>query len=121
VTAQLLPRGTVTVSPGEVEERLAFLGIEYSVEVQADYTIFSFSFLGENLEAALELISLFFVEPAFPPLELSTVKREFYYQLLRRHQVFRFRVQSRGAGRGTDQKYISPGCGPVPPAVHKTK
>ena len=32
------------------------------------------------------MISLFFVEPAFPPLELSTVKREFYYQLLRRHQ-----------------------------------
>lgn len=86
VTAQLLPRGTVTISPGEVEERLALLGIEYSVEVQADYTLFSFSFLGENLEPALELISLFFVEPAFPSLELSTVKREFYYQLLRRHQ-----------------------------------
>lgn len=86
VTAQVLPRGTVTVGPNEVEERLAVLGIEYSVEVQADYTIFSFSFLAENLTAALELISLFFVEPSFPPLELSTVKRELYYQLLRRHQ-----------------------------------
>lgn len=85
-TARLMLRGTASINPAEVEERLAFLGIEYSIEVQADYTIFSFSFLDENLEAALGLISLFFVEPSFPALELSAVKREFYYQLLRRNQ-----------------------------------
>lgn len=85
-TARLMLRGTATINPAEVEERLAFLGIEYSIEVQADYTLFSFSFLDENLEAALGLISLFFVEPSFPSLELSAVKREFYYQLLRRSQ-----------------------------------
>lgn len=86
VAAQMLLRGTATVSPGEVEERLALLGITHSIEIQADYMIFSFSFLDENLEAALSLISLFFVEPSFPAIELSAVKREFYYQLLRRNQ-----------------------------------
>jgi len=83
-TARLMLRGTATLSPAEVEDRLALLGIEYSIEVQADYTIFSFSFLDENLEPALGLISLFFVEPSFPALELAAVKRELYYQLLRR-------------------------------------
>ncbi|MCX8160443.1 MAG: insulinase family protein [Candidatus Saccharicenans sp.] len=85
-TARLMLRGTTTAGANEVEERLAFLGIEYSIEVQADYTIFSFSFLDENLEPALALISLFFVEPSFPSLELAAVKRELYYQLLRRNQ-----------------------------------
>ncbi len=85
-TARLMLRGTTSINPAEVEERLAFLGIEYSVEVRSDYTIFSFSFLDEKLEAALGLIGLFFVEPSFPALELSAVKRELYYQLLRRNQ-----------------------------------
>ncbi len=86
VTARLMLRGTASVNPAEVEEHLAFLGIEYSIEVQADFTVFSFSFLQENLEPALGLIGLFFVEPSFPALELAAVKRELYYQLLSRNR-----------------------------------
>ncbi|MGB4704427.1 MAG: pitrilysin family protein [Candidatus Saccharicenans sp.] len=86
VTSRLLLRGTASMSASDIEERLDYLAVDASLEVESDYTIFSFTFLEENLEAALSLISLFFVEPTFSPLEVSAVKREFYYELLRRNQ-----------------------------------
>ncbi len=86
ITARMLQRGTLTLSSVEVLERLETLGIEYSIEVQADYTIFSYSFLEEHLDSALSLISLFFIEPAFPAGELTSAKRDLYYQLLSHNQ-----------------------------------
>ncbi|MDD8031974.1 MAG: pitrilysin family protein [Acidobacteriota bacterium] len=86
LTARMLQRGTLTLSPFEIIERLETLGIEYSIEVQADYTIFSYSFLEEHLDSALSLVSLFFIEPAFPAIELTSAKRELYYQLLNHNQ-----------------------------------
>lgn len=86
VTAQMLLKGTLTLNSSEIEERLESLGIDFNIEVQSDYTIFSFVFLEENLDEALNLIRLFFVEPSFPSLELISVKRELYYRLLARNK-----------------------------------
>ncbi len=84
VTSQMLLRGTLSLSPSDVEERLETLGIEYYLEVKPDYTLFSFTFLEENLEQALNLIRLFFYEPSFSALELTSTKRELYYRLTNR-------------------------------------
>jgi len=82
IAAQMLFRGTITLNRAEIEEKIEYLGINYSVEVRPDYTIFSFVFLEEFLDQVLELINLFFVEPTFPAMELASAKREFYYRLL---------------------------------------
>jgi predicted Zn-dependent peptidase len=82
VTAQMMMRGTLTMSASTIEEKLESLGIDFNIEVQSDYTIFSFIFLEENLYEVLNLIKLFFIEPTFPSLELSSAKRELYYRQL---------------------------------------
>ncbi|MGB9765598.1 MAG: M16 family metallopeptidase [Candidatus Saccharicenans sp.] len=84
ICARMLFRGTLSMSSSEIESRLETLGIDYRLEVQADYTLFSFTFLEENLDAALKLIKSSFIEPSFPELELTSAKRELYYQLLDR-------------------------------------
>lgn len=84
ITAQMLTKGTLTLNSAEIEEQIESLGIDFSIEVQSDYMLFSFLFLPENLEQVLDLIKSFFIEPAFPSLELISVKRELYYQLLSR-------------------------------------
>jgi zinc protease len=84
ITARMLLRGTLSMSASEIENKLESLGIDYTLEVQADYILFSFTFLEENLDQALGLISSFFSEPSFPELELISAKRELYYQLLER-------------------------------------
>jgi len=60
------------------------LGIRGNIEVGADYIIYSFSFLEENLEDTLRLVGSLFYEPIFSSLELSAIKRDFYYQQLAR-------------------------------------
>ncbi|MGB9893470.1 MAG: M16 family metallopeptidase, partial [Candidatus Saccharicenans sp.] len=85
ITAQMLLRGTLTLSPAEVEENIESLGIDYSIEVRPDYTVFSFTFLEDYLDQALGLIKLFFIEPAFQSQELAAAKREFYYRLLNKN------------------------------------
>ena len=82
VTAQMMMRGTLTMSASAIEEKMESLGIDFDIEVQSDYIIFSFIFLEENIDEALSLIKLFFIEPTFPSLELSSAKRELYYRQL---------------------------------------
>jgi predicted Zn-dependent peptidase len=86
VTTQMLMRGTLTLSASEIEERLESLSIGFNLDVQSDYTIFTFIFLEENLEGVLSLIKSFFIEPTFPPLELTSTKRELYYRQLGRNK-----------------------------------
>lgn len=82
VTNEMLLRGTQLMNASEIEEALENLGIEYNLEVTADYSLFTFSFLDENLDQALNLIKSFFSESVFPAGELANVKRELYYRLL---------------------------------------
>jgi len=84
ITAQMLLKGTLSLSSQALEEQMESLGLSGSIEVGADYILYSFSFLEENLEDCLRLIGSLFYEPAFSPLELAAVKRDVYYQLLAR-------------------------------------
>ncbi|MBC7364793.1 MAG: insulinase family protein, partial [Candidatus Aminicenantes bacterium] len=84
VTAEMLLKGTQLMRSSDIEEALDTLGIEVNIEVNADYTIFTFSFLDDHLDQALNLIKSFFSEPAFRATELTYVKRDLYYRLLSR-------------------------------------
>ncbi|HRD01151.1 MAG TPA: pitrilysin family protein [Candidatus Saccharicenans sp.] len=84
VTAEMLLKGTLSLSSSAIEEQMESLGLTGSIEVRADYILYSFSFLEENLEASLRLIGSLFYEPAFSSLELAAVKRGFYYQQVAR-------------------------------------
>ncbi len=82
VTNEMMLRGTQLMNASEIEEALENLGIEFNLEVSADYSLFTFSFLDDNLDKALNLIKSFFSESVFPASELANVKRELYYRLL---------------------------------------
>lgn len=82
VTTEMMLKGTQTMSASDLEEALEALGIEVNIAVNADYTLFTFSFIDENFDQALNLIKSFFSEPAFPAGELLNVKRDLYYRLL---------------------------------------
>lgn len=84
VTAEMLLKGTLSLSSAAIEEQMERLGIRGNIEVGADYIIYSFSFLEENLEDTLRLVGSLFYEPIFSSLELSAIKRDFYYQQLAR-------------------------------------
>jgi predicted Zn-dependent peptidase len=82
VTAEMLLKGTQLMSASDIEEALDNLGMVVNIEVNADYTIFTFSCLDDHLDQALNLIKSFFSEPSFPVAELTSVKRDLYYRLL---------------------------------------
>ncbi|MDD8019660.1 MAG: pitrilysin family protein [Acidobacteriota bacterium] len=86
VTAQMLLRGTLSLNSSALEEQMETLGLSGSIEVRADYIIYSFSFLEENLESVLRLVGTYFYEPAFSTQELSAVKRDLYYKQVARRK-----------------------------------
>ena len=72
--AQMFARGTELLSSSDVEDRLADVGGSLSVRVHPDYVLFSFRFLSEFLDPALELLSQLILQPSRTENELNDIK-----------------------------------------------
>ncbi len=80
-TANMISHGSENFSADEIEEAIDRLGGHYFVQTFPDYTTFSLSFLGENLDAALELFSDMLIRPDFSRREMENLQRTTFYDL----------------------------------------
>ncbi len=85
-TAEMLSRGTALISASELEERIESIGGSFSTSVTLDHSRFSFLFLDEFLDQALEILSLMLLQPAFAEREIVALRRTQHYGLLERQR-----------------------------------
>jgi predicted Zn-dependent peptidase len=85
-TAEMMSRGTALVSAAEMEERIEAIGGSFSASVTLDKTRFSFLFLDEYLDQALEILSLMILQPAFDEREIIALRRTQFYNLRERQR-----------------------------------
>jgi len=72
--AQMFGRGTQLLSSAEIEDRLADVGGSVSVRIHPDYVVFTFRFLSEFLDPALDLLSQLILQPVRSETELNDIK-----------------------------------------------
>ncbi len=80
-TANMLNRGAGSFNSAQFEEAIESIGGKLDFAVYPDYTLFSFSFLEDKLDAALDVLSKMFMEPTFTKLEIDNIKRTMFYDL----------------------------------------
>jgi len=83
-TAKMLTKGTLTLSSSKIEESIESIGGNFSSITYPDYSIFSFSFLDEYLDEALDILSKMILQPAFSRREVDNVQRSMFYDLVRK-------------------------------------
>jgi len=83
-TANMLNRGAGSLNSVQIEEAIESIGGKLDTAVYPDYTLFSFSFLDESLDDALEVLSKMFMEPTFLKQEIDNIKRTMKYDLLQK-------------------------------------
>jgi zinc protease len=81
LTAQMILQGTDLISAEDVQSRIESIGGEFTTSTSLDYTLFSFNFLEDYLDPALEILAPLILQPAFPRRELDIVKRTMHYSL----------------------------------------
>ncbi|MBN2245849.1 MAG: insulinase family protein [Candidatus Aminicenantes bacterium] len=81
-TANMLTRGTANLSPEEIEEKIEFIGGDFSISIYPDYSIFTLTCLESYLEDALKLLSEMILQPEFTRQEIENTKRSMYYDLV---------------------------------------
>lgn len=79
--AGMLTKGSVNLRAGDIEEKIESIGGSFDVRTHPDYTEFTFSFLGDYLEDALQLLSEILLRPTFPRIEIGNVQRSMFYDL----------------------------------------
>ena len=89
-TAEMLSRGTARESAADLEERIEAIGGIFSITTSHDYTLFTFSFLDEYLDEALEILGLMVLQPAFFEREIATMKRILFYDFLEKYKDIEF-------------------------------
>jgi len=84
MTAKMIGRGTSTLSPSEIEERIESGGGYFSNSTFPDYSMFTFTFSEEYLDNGLETLSKMILQPSFSRREIENVKRSMFYDLVRK-------------------------------------
>lgn len=72
--AQMFGRGTQLLSSSEIEDRLADVGGSVSARIHPDYVVFTFRFLSEFFDPALDLLSQIILQPVRSETELNDIK-----------------------------------------------
>ncbi len=85
LTAHSISRGVSDFSSSEIEEKVEFIGGDLSAEIHPDYSLFSFTFLEEYFDEALNLLSRMLIEPTFIRREIDSVRTAVYYDLLEKN------------------------------------
>lgn len=89
-TAKMVSTGAENISSSEMEEEIESIGGKFSSDIYPDYSIFSFSFLEEYFEKAIEILSKMILQPAFAQNEIEAVKRSIYYDLVKKNNDPKF-------------------------------
>lgn len=79
--ARMITKGSANLRAEDIEEKIESIGGSISVETHPDYTEFSFFFLEEYLDDALQLLGEILLRPSFPRLEIGNVQRSMFYDL----------------------------------------
>jgi zinc protease len=82
-TAEMLTRGTELLSSSDIEERIEGMGGVLSTATTPDYSRFSLTCLDENLDRALEMLSLMALQPAFSDKEVAGLRLARRFEMLR--------------------------------------
>ncbi len=85
LTAHSISRGVSDFSSSEIEEKIEFIGGDLSAEIHPDYALFSFTFLEEYFDEALNLLSRMLIEPTFIRREIDSLRTAVYYNLLEKN------------------------------------
>jgi predicted Zn-dependent peptidase len=72
--AQMFARGTRLLSSADIEDRLADVGGSFSARIHPDYALFTFRFLSEFMDPALDLLGQLILQPSWSESELNDVK-----------------------------------------------
>jgi zinc protease len=72
--AQMFIRGTRLLSSSEVENLLSDVGGSFSVRIHPDYALFTFRFLSEFTDPALDLLGQLILQPNRIESELNSIK-----------------------------------------------
>ena len=83
-TARMLTKGARELSSSRIEEIIESVGGNLSVSTFLDYSVFTFSFLEEYLDDALEVLSKMIIVPTFSRREIDNEKRTQFYELRRK-------------------------------------
>jgi zinc protease len=83
-TAKMMTKGAIELSSSRIEEIIESIGGNLSVSTFLDYSVFTFSFLEEYLDEALEVLSKMILLPTFPRREMENEKRTLFYELRRK-------------------------------------
>lgn len=81
-TANMLSRGTLNLSASDIEERIESIGGNFSTATYPDYSIFSFSFLDDYFDEALEILGEMILRPTFAKGEIASMKTSMFYDLV---------------------------------------
>ena len=81
LTANMLSRGVLYLTSSQIEEIIESVGGSFSIHTYPDYSVFSFTFLEEFLDNALDLMSKMMLRPTFLKREIENIKRIMYYSL----------------------------------------
>jgi zinc protease len=89
-TAAMVSRGSRLVSAADLEERIESIGGTFEARTTPDCTRFSFQFLDEYLDQALEILSLMVLEPEFSEREIVALRRILLYDLRQKQRDAEF-------------------------------
>jgi zinc protease len=81
LTANMISRGAMNLSSSKIEEILESIGGNFSTSTFLDYSLFTFTFLEEYLDEALEVLSKMILQPTFLKREIVNEKRNMFYSL----------------------------------------
>jgi len=70
-TANMITKGTATLSSADIEEKIESIGGKLSVSTYLNYSLFTFSFLDEYFDEALDILSKIILEPRFSKREID--------------------------------------------------
>lgn len=80
--AEMLLRGTHSLTKGQIDQKLDQLGAALGVESDTESTVIRGAVLSKNLKPFLALLEDVLVHPSFPPAEMTKLKSETVSQLL---------------------------------------
>jgi predicted Zn-dependent peptidase len=80
--ANMLNRGAKGFSSSKIIETIESMGGRFTATTFPDYSVFSFSFLEDYLEEALNSLSRMILQPAFQRVDMDNVIRSMYFDLV---------------------------------------
>ena len=85
-TAEMLRRGSYQLSASDLEERIEAMGGTLSVTTTPDCTYFSFQFLEEHFDEAMDILARMVLQPGFSDREVVSLRRILLYDLRQRQR-----------------------------------